>query len=1019
MDTAGDVAGTYLDSNGIAHGFVRAIDGTIKTYTAPNAGVTGVGSTKEGKGTYFTSMDAAGDIAGYYSDANNLYHGLYLPAGSTTLSYYDVLTATNFGHLGTALTGINAAGVITGFFRDAALVYHGFMRTANGTFTQIDATGAGTGTYQGTEPFSINSAGVITGSFTDANFVHHGFVRAVDGTFSIITPSGADTAPGTVKEQVGTFGLSINDAGVVVGGYGDPSHVFHLFVLATDGTIIPIVTPGDSGGSVCETIPHNLICGSGGLSINTAGDITGTYADSSGIMHGFLRAVDTGNITSFDAPGAGNSGTFQGTGGFAINTAGTIAGTYVDNNVVLHGFIYTPALTATAIALTPAPTPNPSVYGEPVSLTAVVSYSGVAPPNGESVAFLSGTTSLGTTALTTGTASLTTTALPVGQDSLTAVYSGDSDLSGSTSTAVIETVGKASSTAALISSLSPLISGQPVTFTAIVTGQFGGAATGTVAFSNGSASLGTVPLSANQAAITTTALPVGTAAITAVYSGDSNFTASTSNTVSQVVNAPVTPTITWATPATISYGTALGAAQLNATASVAGTFVYSPAAGTVLGAGLQTLSVTFTPTDTIDYTTATATVQLPVSKATPTLAWATPANIPYGTALGATQLNATASVAGTFVYSPAAGTVPGAGPQTLSVTFTPMDTTNYAKATATVPLSVDKATPILTWATPAAVSYGTALSATQLDATASVAGTFVYSPAAGTVPGVGSQPLAVTFTPADTTDYNTATATVELTVNIAANPLPALTGLSPAFISAGGADFTLTINGSGFTTGSTAFWGTTALVTSYVSPTQVTALVPAADTATGGIAVAITAVTPAPGGGTSNSLQFEVDSASGTTTGPVFSSLTETVAAGSTASYPVTLPSSVTSATVTCLNLPAGATCSYSPTANTVSIATTSATPAGTYQITVVCTETVTGAAAAAVLLPILLLPLVFLRKKLAARGMWFTACLGLVLLAGLAFSSGCGGGVSMQQTTTPPQTHSATSAGAVTLTVQ
>jgi len=77
-----------------------------------------------------------------------------------------------------------------------------------------------------------------------------------------------------------------------------------------------------------------------------------------------------------------------------------------------------------------------------------------------------------------------------------------------------------------------------------------------------------------------------------------------------------TPTITWATPAAITYGTALSAAQLNATASVPGTFVYAPVAGTVLGAGQQTLTATFTPTDSANYTTATATITLTVSKAT-------------------------------------------------------------------------------------------------------------------------------------------------------------------------------------------------------------------------------------------------------------------------------------------------------------------------------------------------------------------------------------------------------------------
>ena len=64
---------------------------------------------------------------------------------------------------------------------------------------------------------------------------------------------------------------------------------------------------------------------------------------------------------------------------------------------------------------------------------------------------------------------------------------------------------------------------------------------------------------------------------------------------------------------------------------MAGTFIYTPATGTVLTAGLRTLSVTLTPTDSTDYNTATATVTLTVNKATPTITWATPAAITYGT----------------------------------------------------------------------------------------------------------------------------------------------------------------------------------------------------------------------------------------------------------------------------------------------------------------------------------------------------------------------------------------------------
>src|SRR4029077_17963143 len=137
--------------------------------------------------------------------------------------------------------------------------------------------------------------------------------------------------------------------------------------------------------------------------------------------------------------------------------------------------------------------------------------------------------------------------------------------------------------------------------------------------------------------------------------------------------------ITWATPADITYGTALSATQLNATANTPGTFVYTPLAGTVLNAGpAQALSVTFTPTDAANFTTATKTVSITVLKATPVITWATPADITYGAALSATQLNATANTPGTFVYTPATGAVLNAGAgQTLSVTFTPTDATNY------------------------------------------------------------------------------------------------------------------------------------------------------------------------------------------------------------------------------------------------------------------------------------------------------------------------------------------------------
>lgn len=249
--------------------------------------------------------------------------------------------------------------------------------------------------------------------------------------------------------------------------------------------------------------------------------------------------------------------------------------------------------------------------------------------------------------------------------------------------------------------------------------------------------------------------------------------------------APVqgTPVISWPTPGAIVYGTALSGAQLNASSNVAGTFAYTPAAGSVPGAGSQTLSVTFTPADPTNHKPASATTTLQVSKATPVLSWPSPAAITAGTALSAAQLNATGSVPGTFTYSPAAGVVPGVGTAVLTALFTPADTVDYTTAAASANLqvtAVQQQTPQLSWAAPAPIVYGTALSAAQLNATSNVPGSFTYTPAPGTVLSAGSYSLRALFTPDDTTQYTTATAGVPLIVTAAPPADVKIAILSPA-----------------------------------------------------------------------------------------------------------------------------------------------------------------------------------------------------------------------------------------------
>jgi hypothetical protein len=291
----------------------------------------------------------------------------------------------------------------------------------------------------------------------------------------------------------------------------------------------------------------------------------------------------------------------------------------------------------------------------------------------------------------------------------------------------------------------------------------------------------------------------GTYAVIGTISS-ANYQGSASGTLT--INK-ATPTISWASPSAIAYGTALSATQLNASASALGAITYSPSSGTILGVGTQTLSATFTPTDSANYNTATRTVSLVVGKATPTLTWASPSAITYGTALSATQFNATSSLAaGTITYSPASGTTLNAGTQTLTATFTPTDTANYNPATATVYLIVNKATPTITWATPSAITYGTALSVTQLNATSgSVGGAFTYSPVSGTTLSAGTKTLSVSFVPTDTANYNSIAAT---TVSLVVNKAGLTVSADNKIRVYGVADPALTATLSGFVNGDTA-----------------------------------------------------------------------------------------------------------------------------------------------------------------------------------------------------------------------
>src|SRR5262249_51530356 len=176
---------------------------------------------------------------------------------------------------------------------------------------------------------------------------------------------------------------------------------------------------------------------------------------------------------------------------------------------------------------------------------------------------------------------------------------------------------------------------------------------------------------------------------------DSRASSSTSNSVVIQINQ-ASQTISFAQPADVTYGAA--PFSISATASSNLPVVFnsnSPSVCTIAGSmvtilGAGACSISANQGGSTNYNAAVGVTQtFNVAKATPSITWPQPAPITFGSALGSTQLNATASVPGTFVYTPAAGAVLSVGnAQTLSVLFTPANTNNYNPVNATTTIDV-------------------------------------------------------------------------------------------------------------------------------------------------------------------------------------------------------------------------------------------------------------------------------------------------------------------------------------------
>ena len=244
-----------------------------------------------------------------------------------------------------------------------------------------------------------------------------------------------------------------------------------------------------------------------------------------------------------------------------------------------------------------------------------------------------------------------------------------------------------------------------------------------------------------------------------------------------------TPTITTnPTAAAIAYGQSLASSALTGgVASVPGTFSFATPS-TTPSVGTASHTVIFTPADTLNYNTSSGTASVTVNAValnSSSIAFTPPASLIYtgsakiftATAQGiSTGFNYSYSGISDTSYGPTSTAPTNAGNYAVTATAT---SANYT-GTATQTFTIAKATPTITWAAPASIAYGTSLSATQLNASTSVAGNFAYTPATGTVLSAGTRTLQAAFTTTDTANYNTAIASVSLQVTTTSLPIPLL-----------------------------------------------------------------------------------------------------------------------------------------------------------------------------------------------------------------------------------------------------
>ena len=467
-----------------------------------------------------------GDMASFSSvDASQT-------TGSSTVSLPIGLTSPATVGVDNAASTLIMQGIISGsagLTKSGAGILH---LTANNTYTGQTGINAGTVLVDGTQgsgPVNVASGATLGGIGTVSSISSTGgTVSPGDSAAGILTDSGAATfaAQGTTNS---VFSVVIDGSTAGTG----PNHYSQLQV---DGTIS---------------------LSAANLNVTLGPDFTPSVGSTYTIIDNTANTPVSGTFTGLPQ---GATLTVSGTTFEVIYNGGSNA-----ESVVLQ------EVNTTTTTLSASPTS--ATFGQSVALTAnVTGSSNTGTPTGVAE-FFQGTALLGTVTLANGSATLNTTALPIGTNSVTAMYVGNADFAPSTSAASSITVGQAStSTAVTFSPSSPEL-GQSVTLTATITPTTTGptAPTGSINFLDGTVVLGSGTVTNDQATFSTSTLAAGSHSITAEYTGDSNYTTSTSPATTVTITSVSTTTVVTYAPALPVFGE-----QVTLTATITPGSAFSP-----------------------------------------------------------------------------------------------------------------------------------------------------------------------------------------------------------------------------------------------------------------------------------------------------------------------------------------------------------------------------------------------------------------------------------------------------------